>query len=210
MTATLPSETSRECHLYRWMVWDRDTGYTTTRLGYIGESEREFFARMAEHVKDKPWSDIYAGHEIDPRVFPDKASVRAAELAAIRAERPLFNERGNEGNPDRIDYEEQVRQRHERDRANGRPLWQPGSAASRRRIPSASRRPPAPARQVRTWRPPRWVRRSWPWAALWLALAVLVGWRLPAGLGAVGLLWVSSGAATFGVGLVVPRRRRRR
>lgn len=112
----------RECRLYRFYVEHPLTGQEV--LGYVGETIREPFERLLEHVRDQPWIDTVTRWERDPRVFGSKAEVLAAEAAAIAAERPLYNVLGNEGNPLRIPPPEAIRQRRQRDLEQGRPRWQ--------------------------------------------------------------------------------------
>lgn len=208
------------CSLYRITVWNPHDGYRTKRLGYLGETGRLPIERLAEHLRAQyPWGDTVCAIEVDDRVWPDKAAVLLAEEAAVRSERPLYNVEFNGRNPLRIPYGVQVRQRHARDRAAGRPLWQPASPRPRRRSVQPSR-PAAVGWWHRSrwtgWHvlPPAWVGLSllvwgWldgPWAAFWTAAGEpeVAGWSpAPAGvLAAVGLGW--------GVARGRPRRRRRR
>ncbi len=206
MTSTLPRNPDvRECRLYRYWVAHPVTGERV--LGYIGETGRLPFARLMEHVMSQPWADTTLAWEVDPTVYWGKRAVLVAERAAIEAERPLYNDRHNDANPRWVDYDAQVLQRHARDRAQGFPPWQPGARQVRRRTGRPSRRPRVVARPRRA---PRSVREASPWALLWLALFVLVAWRLPDGLGWSSTAWVSAGAATSAVGVLLPRRRRRR
>lgn len=159
----------RPCSLYRITAWNPHDGYRTKWLGYLGETERLPIERLAEHLRaEYPWGDTITAIEVDDRVWPDKASVLAAERAAVEVERPLYNDEYNRRNPLWIDYEVQVAQRHERDRAEGRPLWQPGQ--------SRSRRPRSP--RVQVLRPAWWRRSVWTgWHVLppaWVSLSVLV------------------------------------
>ncbi len=201
----------RPCSLYRIFVWNPHDGYRSKWLGYLGETERLPIERLLEHLKARyPWGDTVVAIEVDDRVWPDKASVWAAEEAAVHAERPLYNREFNGRNPLAIPYEVQVAQRHERDLAEGRPLWQPGS--SRQRRPRRPVRPPSRPTRVRAgWRRlPRRTQAAYGWAALWLVLFALGVWRLPDGLGWSSTAWVASGAASLAVGVVLPARRRRR
>ncbi len=202
---------ARPCSLYRIYVWNPHDGLRSKWLGYLGETERLPIERLLEHLKARyPWGDTIVAIEVDDRVWPDKRSVLAAERAAVEAEQPLYNDEYNRRNPLWIPYEVQVRQRHERDLAQGLPLWQPGSRQVRR--PRQPARPqPRPARVRASWR--RLSRRQQTrlgWAVVWLFLFALVAWRLPDGLGWSSTAWVSAGAATSAVGALLPRRRRRR
>lgn len=174
-----------QCSLYRITVWNPHDRLRSKWRGYIGETERLPIERLAEHLRARyPWGDTICAIEIDDRVWPDKQAVTAAERAAVEAERPLYNDEFNRANPWRIGYEVQVRQRHERDRTNGRPLWQPNARQSRRR-PSGTRAASGPRRAPsgrvadraalsaagalgRGWR------RSRPWLAAWVGVFVVV------------------------------------
>lgn len=116
------------CRLYRIYVWDPRTDYTTQTLGYIGETLRLPFTRWLEHVYEQPWADTIAALVVDEQVFPSKGAVLAAEEAAVRAERPLFNIEFNMGNPDRIKPWEAKEQALERQR---RALTCPHAASTR-------------------------------------------------------------------------------
>jgi hypothetical protein len=197
----------RDCALYRIYVLDPRTNYTTTCLGYIGETAREPFIRFMEHLYDQPFGDTIVGKpQVDPRAFAGKGAVLTAERAAVEAERPLYNYEWNQGNPDRIPIPVARRQREERDRARGvpSPTWGP------------SCRPSAASGRQRGGRPRsyRWLRsRPALLAYLWLVLAV--GLWLTAGHRAHGLAGAKFGAVgaslLFVAGWVVtPRRRRRR
>lgn len=202
------SPLTEPCSLYRFTVWDPNTGYTTKRRGYIGETGRMPIERLVEHLRARyPWGDTVVGWEVDDRSFADKAAVVAAERVAVQRERPLYNDEWNRGNPDRIGYAEQVRQRHERDAAAGRPLWQPGDRT--RRLARAGRRRPVAVRRG-GWRVPRRVWRAVPAVVVWVGLAVLAGWVLPDRLPWTDAVWVSSAAASMGVGVLTPQSRRRR
>lgn len=157
----------RNCALYRIMVLDPATNYTTVRLGYIGETARTAFTRFIEHLYEQPWADTIVGPpRVDPRMFVGKDAVLAAEKAAVEAELPLYNIEWNMGNPHRIPPWVMREQRQARD-----PQWVPepkkgGPPRQRTTIP-ASVAPSALSR----W----WARRRW-WVvgltALWTALFV--------------------------------------
>jgi hypothetical protein len=159
----------RPCSLYRIYVLDPRTNYKTITLGYIGETGRMPFTRFIEHLYEQPFGDTIVGHpEVDPRSFADKATVVAAEEAAVKAERPLYNDEFNRGNPDRITIPEAIRQRQQREAARGNPNWRPGQKTQRGAA--------APARTVSPSRLGRWwQRRRW-WVAglavAWLVLFV--------------------------------------
>ena len=124
MTETIRSATGqRECRLYRFYGWDPRTGYTTKTLIYVGETGRQPFERLMEHIDAQPWADTITSWEVDDEVFAGKPAVLAAETAAIRGERPLYNVKGNMANPVRVKPWEAVAQRHRRDDEAGRPRW---------------------------------------------------------------------------------------
>lgn len=122
MTATLPPGTGlRQCRLYRFYVADPFTGQTV--LGYVGETGRQPFERLLEHLATQPWFDTVVRWEIDPQVFYGRDAVLRAEAAAIRAERPLYNVKGNEQNDERIIPPDAIRQRRARDMQAGESRW---------------------------------------------------------------------------------------
>lgn len=130
MTATLPPHAAvRDCRLYRFRVYHPDDmGLPAEQrrvvIGYVGETWRWPLARLLEHVYDQPWADTIVGWDLDPRVFAGKTAVLAAEAAAIRAEKPLYNVKGNEGNRKRIPPPLAIRQRRARDAAKkDAPRW---------------------------------------------------------------------------------------
>lgn len=84
---------TREPHaLYRF--FDRD-GY----LLYIGLTKNPG-TRWPAHSKDKPWWTEVATITIEH--YPTRAEVEAAEIAAIRAERPLYNVQHNRRDEARV------------------------------------------------------------------------------------------------------------
>lgn len=122
MTSVLPTPTdTRDCHLYRFWVRHPLTGRRV--LGYVGETVRQPFVRLMEHIGDQPWADTILGWEVDEVVYTGKAAVLEAEAAAIRAERPLYNYRENLDNPLRVEIWRAKEQRRARDDAGGRPRW---------------------------------------------------------------------------------------
>lgn len=122
MTATYPPRPGlRECRLYRFYVTHPVSGEVV--LGYVGETGRQPFERLLEHLATQPWFDTVVRWEIDRQVYWGKDAVLAAEAAAILAERPLFNVKGNERNEDRIPPPEAIRQRRARDTAKGEARW---------------------------------------------------------------------------------------
>lgn len=181
-----------DVHLYEFTVTDPRERYATTWCGYIGESERIPHERMGEHLAKVPWGDTVVSWRIIETGHPGKSSAWSAEKAAIEAKLPLYNTEYNRANPYRIDYDMQVRQRHERDRAAGRPLWQPKAPRRARTTPSTPR-PPARPRLTRAQKRAR-VRLAG-YALTWAVLAAAAWWGLPQ-LGLPSGAGVSSGAAS--------------
>jgi hypothetical protein len=169
VTATIPQYVDlRDCRLYRFWVIHPLTGETV--LGYVGETVRQPFERLMEHVQDQPWIDTVVRWEIDDRVFTGKQAVLQAESAAIRAERPLYNVRGNESNPLRIPPPEAIRQRRARDLERRRPRWV--HPADRALGAAATSRPVAQT-EARPWKP--WQKALLGYSCGWLAVS-LAGW----------------------------------
>lgn len=134
----VPRTDRRDCALYRIMVVHPTTGKVV--LGYIGETARQPFTRFMEHLYDQPWGDTIVGHpHVDPRVFAGKAQVCAAEEAAVRAEKPLYNIEFQKGAPHQIPQWTAREQRAERDRQRGTvtPDWsaKAGSVAAQHASP---------------------------------------------------------------------------
>jgi predicted GIY-YIG superfamily endonuclease len=82
--------TVRVWRLYR--VW-RANG----TLLYIGITGREPLARLIEHLYEQQWAHEIARWEVDPHEYASEVEALAAELAAIRSEKPIRNWVGNEG-----------------------------------------------------------------------------------------------------------------
>lgn len=154
----------RPCSLYRIYVLDPRTNYKTIALGYVGETGRMPFTRFIEHLYEQPFGDTIVGHpEVDPRVFAGKDAVLAAERAAVEAEKPLYNDEFNRGNPNRITIPEAIRQRQRREAARGNPNWAPGQK-SQRTVAA-----PATTSRLGRW----WARRRWRLIGLAVAWIVL-------------------------------------
>ncbi len=196
------SSALRPCRLYRFCVEHPLTGETV--LGYVGETGRQPFERLLEHLATQPWFDTVVRWEVDPRTFYGKDAVLRAETAAIRAERPLYNVKGNESNDARIIPPDAIRQRRARDAATNATRWvHPAD-----RVPAAPRPLKVPAtKPARRWRP--WQKRLVGWPSVWLGLTLalwawfvfygLVASVLAAGETAAGTAfaltaWVASGA----------------
>ena len=167
MTATMPPGVDvRDCRLYRFWVEHPVTGEEV--VGYIGETVRQPFERLMEHVKDQPWIDTVIRWERDPVVYAGKQHVLEAEAAAIRAEHPLYNVRGNEQNDDRIIPPVAIRQRRARDAQRGRARWVHPDDRNR----SDQSTPVAPVRRVsvpRTWTAGQV--RALVWSGVWVLTA---------------------------------------
>jgi hypothetical protein len=160
VTATYPSRSGlRECRLYRFWVLHPLTGEEV--LGYIGETGRQPFERLLEHLATQPWFDTVVRWEVDGAVFYGKAAVEAAEAEAIRAELPLYNYEHNLDNPLRIEVWRAKEQRRNRDRQQGRALWAPKDT----RTKAAPSGPRTPVR--RRWKP--WQKALFGWSMGWLA-----------------------------------------
>lgn len=197
--------TPMRCHVYWIYVWDPRTNFTTLTLGYVGETaQNPPEKRFLGHLDDKPWADTVPYRDpvealakgtlvISQQSYPCKADVVAAETAAIVRDRPLYNYRGNEANPDRVPMWQQGHDRDARDVANGVPVGQRWSDLA----------PARPQRQtVRTLRlrsrSRRWVSLAAGWAGATVLLWTIVALTEPSislartGLlsaGATGLLW---------------------
>lgn len=204
---TLPAGVvQRDCALYR--IWARDpsTNYTTTTLGYIGETARQPLVRLMEHLLEQPWSDTIVGWEVDPVVYASKAAVLAAEEAAVVAERPLYNIEFNMGNPDRVPPWEAQEQRLRRD--GGRPQRRQRPRVSDRTRPGRGRSRTAPRLAVRRGR--GWRVRPFGYALLWLVVAGGLCWTVVDRVGARdGFGLGAAGATALFVAAVGTRRRRR-
>jgi hypothetical protein len=169
VTATYPPRTSlRPCRLYRFYVEHPLTGEIV--LGYVGETGRQAWERLLEHLATQPWFDTVVRWEVDPQVFYGKTAVLEAETAAIRVERPLYNVVGNERNEKRIIPPTAIRQRRERDARNNEARWvHPNDRGT-------DPRPRVPVRQKRS-EPKLWQKRLTGWACTW-PTTTLVVWLL--------------------------------
>jgi hypothetical protein len=176
VTATYPPRADvRECRLYRFYVTDPLTGVEV--LGYVGETGRQPSERLLEHLATQPWFDTVVRWEIDPQRYWGKRAVLEAEAAAIRAELPLYNVKGNETNRDRIPPPSAIRQRRARDLQKGAVRWvHPDDRGGAVRVSAPTRR----GRRVgKPWRP--WQKHLLGIGITWKVLAVaalaLLGWR---------------------------------
>lgn len=162
----------RECSLYRFWVRHPLTGQVV--LGYIGETGRQPFERLLEHLATQPWFDTVVRWEVDERVFYGKAAVEAAEAAAIRAELPLYNYEYNLDNPQRIEIWRAKEQRWARDAQRGRRAWAPAANS----VAAAPARPRGkPAVKAKPWSSRR--KHLTGVGVAWLA-SMILGWTLRA------------------------------
>lgn len=170
MTATYPTrQQARECRLYRFYVTHPVTGQVV--LGYVGETGRLPFERLLEHLATQPWFDTVVRWEVDPRVFHGKQAVLDAESAAIRAEQPLYNVKGNERNQRRIPPPTAIRQRRARDAAKRGPRWvHPDDRGPRTQPVRSTTRRARPA-----WK--SWQKAMIWWPGTWLG-TTLTGWTV--------------------------------
>lgn len=171
MTATMPAATAmKPCRLYRFHVAHPVTGVRV--LGYVGETWQMPFDRLMQHVRDQPWADTMLGWELDPTVYYGKTKVLEAEAKAIRAEKPLYNVRGNERNRQRIDPPLAIRQRRARDAANRAPRWvHPDDRTDLSTPLKPDRRVSVP----RQWSP--WQVKTGLWSTAWF-LTTGIGWAV--------------------------------
>lgn len=132
MTATYPARTGKA---YRGVVYGIDLldhasvmadAERTIRDDYVGKTRQRGRGRENQHRDDKPWADLIVGssHVLWEGIC-DEGELDQRERDLIREKRPRMNDKDNRWNRDRIDFDAQVAQRHDRDRKFGRPLWQP-------------------------------------------------------------------------------------
>ncbi len=171
-----PHADVRDCKLYRFRCWhpdDMTLPVTQRRIlarAYIGETGRESFARLLEHIRDQPWGDTMAGWDVIGE-YGSKAEVLEAERKAILAEQPTYNVEWNGANEHRIPPPLAIRQRRSRDAANPhRPPWV--HPDDRRGGRTAVRFEPA-AVESRPW--PAWKKHLVGWPIAWLVTTV-AGW----------------------------------
>jgi hypothetical protein len=176
------------CALYRFKVRDPGDGYRTRRLGYVGETARFPLARLMEHIAQQPWADTIVSWEVDDTDFAGKDAVLAAEEAAIKAEKPLYNVEHNLANPDRITRQRAAEQRRERSRRRARDEspWVPATGPNPAGSPVRNR--PRPSRPVpRRLAPvPSRLGTVWRWLSATVAFRAFVWWLLLALAGCVG------------------------
>lgn len=189
-----------DCRLYWFKGRDpHERGIGDVML-YIGETAREPFERMMEHVYTKGWKKDITSWGVYPEVYPNKAAVLRAEKAKVEAELPIYNDEWNRGNPWRI------------------PIYKQGSAPRLRQPFREPHRPKSAARQKSKRRtadpaPPRWLGGVVATVIVWMVLAGVLWWtRADEWLGWDGPKYgaMSSTAVVVGVWLLARPKRRRR
>lgn len=200
MTTTLPrpplrsTKTKRRGIVYGFYVTHPITGEVC--WGYVGQTRQQIWEREDQHREDKPWADTIVGDSyvdaITGRVYQavelargewDDAELDDCELHYIRMLRPLYNIVGNRANPCRVKPWDAKKQRHQRDRIAGRPLWRPQP----HRVPL--RRPDSVGYVPR--------RHPAPFRINWVAVLLAQVWILMVG----GLVWATGGNWTVGLAL---------
>jgi hypothetical protein len=124
--------------VYRIDTWNPELG--EIECGYIGQTWREIKLRGEEHWGDKPWGDLVVGSiYVIWEGPPDctQPELDAMELELIEALMPRYNYKGQEGAHWAVPLHEQPKQRWERDRAAGRPLWKPRDVYTEREAEEA-------------------------------------------------------------------------
>lgn len=200
MTITLTRPPDRRAKVKRrGVVYGFKVVHPTTGevcWGYIGQTRQQVWEREDQHREDKPWSDTIVGDYFqDPitgRVYQaivlaeglwDDAELDARELSYIRSQRPLYNIVGNRANSCRVKPWDAKKQRHQRDRAAGRPPWRP-----------TPKRVPAPRPDVVGYTPRR---HPVPFRVNWGAVVLAQLWIVAVG----GLLWITGGRVVLSVGV---------
>ena len=199
MTVTVPrtrtrQPTKRRGIIYGFYVTHPITGQVC--WGYVGQTRQQIWEREDQHRESQPWADTIVGDSYaDPitgRVYQavelargewDDAELDDCELHYIRMLRPLYNIIGNLDNPYRVKPWDAKKQRHQRDRMAGRPLWKPQP----KRVPL--RRPDSVGYVPR--------QRPVPFRINWGGLLLAQVWILAVG----GLVWATG---NWVVGLGVP------
>ncbi len=179
MTATYPRRTDTKYRgvIYGFDLLDHETGLKV-RDDYVGKTRQRGRKRELQHRGDKPWEDLIVGssHVLWEGIC-DEDELDRREREFIREKRPRMNDKENRWNRDRIDYDTQVRQRHERDDLNGGPRWVPLEQRQRDSLLDWDEQPPAPARRPASppqpW--PLWKKHLVGWAIGWLVTTV-AGW----------------------------------
>jgi hypothetical protein len=190
MTTTMPS---RQPAAYRGVVYGFDLLDHASVMAdrpvvvpddYVGKTRQRGRLREMQHRDDKPWSDLIVGfsHVLWEGIC-DEDELDRREVAMIRLKASRMNDRDNRWNRTRINLDEQVRQRHERDDHFGRPRWVP--RAQRRRDSLLEWDTPERPVFDQTAVEPR---RQWkPWQKQ--LVAWLFGWLITTVTGWVALVW---------------------
>jgi len=189
MTATQQSRTGRAYRgvIYGYDVIDHETGEIVPN-DYRGKTRQRGKLRELQHRERQQFSDRIVGsaNVLWEGVCTDEELAEKERWFIQDAPvRPRLNVEMNEDNPHRIPKWKQIEQRHERDRANGRPLWVPYEQRTRESLlewdtperPAFDRASP-PVRQERV----RLTSAQWRligWGSSWLALWI-TGWVLGA------------------------------
>lgn len=174
MTATYQRRTDTRFRgvIYGFDLLDHETGLPVPD-DYVGKTRQRGRKREMQHRSDKPWEDLIIGssHVLWEGIC-DEDELDRMERQFIRERRPRMNDKDNRWNPDRIDYGDQVAQRHERDDRRGCAPWVPLDQRQRDSLLDWDEAPPVPRVVVP-------VRREWKaWEkalAAWLAV-LLGGW----------------------------------
>lgn len=186
VTATYPARAARAYRgvIYGYDILDHETdvvvpndyrGKTRQRgkLRELQHRERQQFADRIVGSANVLWEGICTDEELAEM---ERRFIQDAEV------RPRLNVEMNEDNPHRIPKWKQIEQRHERDRAAGRPLWVPYEQRTRESLlewdtpdrPAYERA--SPVRQRRSELKP-WQKRTIGWGSAWL-VSTLVLWLL--------------------------------
>lgn len=182
----VPLDAAVPCRRYRVVLPDPHIDVRTgpRRVVYIGECvdtpNRGPRDRWDEHCKLQPWGDTIPIHDydqavaagifvLDPVIYSTKREAKTAELKAIVEEKPVYNWKGNELNPDVIPPSEQIAQRADRDRVNNVPTGRTWAALNVHRLS----RPVVWRNPIEWWRRQRYrTRRRILWSVVWFNLTV--------------------------------------
>jgi hypothetical protein len=192
VTTTLPRQPVRTRNrvrrgiVYGFYVTHPITGEVC--WGYVGQTRQDLDDREDQHRECQPWADTIVGDArrdpITGRVYQavilaqgdwDDTELDAREIGYINYLKPLYNIVANRSNPSRVKPWEAKKQRHQRDRAAGRPLWRP----TPKRVPIS--RPDVVRYQPR--------RRPVPFRINWGLVLVAQLWIVFTG----GMVWASGG-----------------
>lgn len=170
--------------------------------GYVGQTRQRVSEREGQHRDVQPWADTIVGEWFTDAATGvryqavvleagewDEAEIDDWEQVWIDRLQPLYNVQGNWRNPHRVKPWVAKRQRHARDRAAGRPLWQPPHP-----VTVSRRRPLSPPRQPQPTRRPAAFRVNWGWVVpvqVWIVGTAGLGWwtgQWPASIAATGVV----------------------